>query len=76
MRYDLRLSELLARLSELLAVAVISGGLHYLGDLVGDYHAAASISAAITFGLTAAFGAMTLIGYRSWRLKWRLWRQK
>jgi bifunctional non-homologous end joining protein LigD len=36
MRYDLRLSELLA-------VAVIAGGMHYLANLVGDYNSGGSL---------------------------------
>jgi hypothetical protein len=63
MRYDLRLSDLIA-------VAVIVGGIHYLSSIVGDYHSAVSISRAIDsadVGITAAFGALALAAYRFFR---------
>ena len=63
MRYDLRLFDLLA-------VAVIVGGIHYLSTLLGDYHSAVSISRAIdsaNVGVTAAFGALAFAAYRFFR---------
>lgn len=63
MRYDLRMSDLLA-------VAVVVGGIHYLASLFGDYHLAASMSGAINsanVGITAAFGALAFAAYRFFR---------
>lgn len=54
-------------LSDLIAVAALVGGIHYLSSLLGEYHSAASISGAINsanVGVTAAFGALTLAAYR------------